>query len=126
MKNNNDPQFKEFFDGYVEEAARTFTEIPNAKVEYFSPRALEIMEEDCQAFYNQNIHVLEEVESSMDQNGHDFWLARCGHGSGFWDRKYKSRTPDLYNILDFAAKRCHECELYVSDDNNIVIDVYGR
>lgn len=119
----NNPEFKEFFDGYVYAAAITFSEIENTKKENFSPRALEIMEEDCQAFYNLNIHALQEVESTMEQNGADFWLTRCGHGSGFWDRKYKSRTPDLYNILDFAAKRCHECELYADDG---VIEVYGR
>lgn len=23
---------------------------------------------------------------SAEQFGHDFWLSRCGHGTGFWDR----------------------------------------
>ena len=25
-------------------------------------------------------------DSNLEQAGHDFWLSRNGHGSGFWDR----------------------------------------
>jgi hypothetical protein len=123
MKNNS-PEFVEFFNGYVKGACFTFSEeLSTTKKEHFSPRALEIMEEDCQAFYNSNLAALQCVESTMEQSGFDFWCTRCGHGVGFWDKKYKSPNADLYDILDLAAKKCHECEVYI-DDN--IIEVYGR
>lgn len=40
-----------------------------------------------------------------EQAGHDFWLTRNGHGTGFWDR------PEVYgetlsNQLDRASRAC--------------------
>ncbi len=120
---NNDSEFKEFFDGYVD--AAMFTSRPDGPpaAQKFSNRALEIFEEDCRAFYDANIEALRTVESDMRRNGIDFWLTREGHGSGFWEHKYKSPHANLYDILDLAAKRCGECEVYIDDG---VIEVYGR
>ena len=28
------------------------------------------------------------ADDAIEQAGHDFWLSRNGHGSGFWDRDY--------------------------------------
>lgn len=39
---------------------------------------------DCLAFLNHNICYLS--DNQFDQAGHDFWLTRNGHGTGFWDR----------------------------------------
>lgn len=36
-----------------------------------------------------------------EQNGHDFWLTREGHGAGFWDRGYRK---DVSDALCKAAK----------------------
>ena len=50
---------------------------------------------DCLAFLNHNICYLS--DDQLEQAGHDFWLTRNGHGTGFWDRK------DFYK--DYLAKR---------------------
>lgn len=45
------------------------------------------MVEDCSQFQRDNQELLE-LAGDTDQNGHDFWLTREGHGAGFWDRGY--------------------------------------
>lgn len=39
---------------------------------------------DCAAFQRDNAALLEGIDPA--QAGHDFWLTRCRHGAGFWDR----------------------------------------
>jgi hypothetical protein len=48
--------------------------------------------------------------------GHDFWLTRCGHGAGFWDGDWPEPQA---TILDEAAKRFGNVDLYVGDDGAI-------
>lgn len=36
--------------------------------------------------------------SSLAQHGHDFWLTRCGHGAGFWDRGYGAVGDQLSEL----------------------------
>lgn len=40
---------------------------------------------DIQKFIDLAGHMLEGITDEMI--GHDFWLTRCGHGVGFWDRE---------------------------------------
>jgi hypothetical protein len=50
------------------------------------------------AFYLKNEPFIS--SENLEQAGHDLWLTRCGHGSGFWNR------GDLYvmqeNGIDYA------------------------
>jgi hypothetical protein len=48
---------------------------------------------------------------------HDLWLTRNGHGAGFWDGDY----PETGDRLTAMAEGFGECELYVSDDQEIEI-----
>ena len=43
---------------------------------------------DCLAFYSRIECYLS--NDNISQAGHDFWLTRNGHGTGFWDR------PEIY------------------------------
>ena len=43
---------------------------------------------DCLAFYGRIACYLS--DDNIAQAGHDFWLTRNGHGTGFWDR------PEIY------------------------------
>lgn len=43
---------------------------------------------DCLAFYSRIACYLS--DDNIAQAGHDFWLTRNGHGTGFWDR------PEIY------------------------------
>jgi hypothetical protein len=50
-----------------------------------------------------------------DQLGHDFWLSRNGHGTGFKDRG----LGDLGDKLHELAKTHGSCHLYLGDDGRI-------
>jgi hypothetical protein len=68
---------------------------------------------DCQAFHDQNKDLLENPEAPWpaDQAGHEFWLTRNGHGSGFWDSDYG--TDESREALTKACKEFGEVHLYV-------------
>ena len=61
------------------------------------PKAsIEKARDDCERFiaacgplFNQ---AMEQTGYTPEQFGHDFWLTRCGHGTGYWDR-------DSLNVL---------------------------
>lgn len=56
------------------------------------------------------------------QVGHDLWLTRNGHGTGFWDRYWGGTLPRYVELGDFLAhwaKTLGESHLYVGDDRKI-------
>jgi len=69
---------------------------------------------ECQDFYTANAEDL--ADMNPEQAGHDFWLTRDGHGTGFWDRG----LGELGDRLSEAAQICGEVWLFVSDDGEIV------
>ena len=74
-----------FIDGYIE--AIYFTETgdmhqPDSDADLDSEFLGECIS-DCLAFCNQNLCYLS--DDQLEQAGHDFWLTRNGHGTGFWD-----------------------------------------
>ena len=99
-------------------------------VDDIAPDALAQMQRDCAAFYAANealIHcegaprsngdpTASESEQEAARAGHDFWLTRNGHGSGFWDNDWPLPYADL---LDKAAQAAGTCDLYVGDDDMI-------
>lgn len=50
----------------------------------WAPEALKQIEEDCRSFISANIDKL--TGWTPSQAGHDFFLTRNRHGTGFWDR----------------------------------------
>lgn len=54
---------------------------------------------DCLAFYSRIQCYLS--PEYIEQAGHDFWLTRNGHGTGFWDRpeKYGSHNAELFTKI---------------------------
>ncbi len=84
-----------------------------------SPETLGRMVADCDKFRLEQAELLEqacEVEGyDVARAGHDFWLTRCGHGVGFWDR-------DLEEVGDKLTEACDKfgnVDLYVGDDGLI-------
>ena len=54
--------------------------------------------------------------------GHDIWLSRNGHGSGFWDRDIPKHDSD------FLMELCHQLgtvNIYVGDNGNLYMDSYS-
>lgn len=97
----------------------------NYDISDFSPECLEEAVADCKAFQAAHEHdfhtLLSHREGDPTSNcykhaGHDFWLTRNGHGSGFWDGDY---PQDVGIRLTLAAKEFGEVDLYVCDDGMI-------
>jgi hypothetical protein len=53
---------------------------------------LESIIDDCNDFQNLAHDLMKGLD--VRQCGHDFYLTRNGHGSGFWDRGYDAQLSD--------------------------------
>lgn len=72
---------------------------------------------ECDEFQAQNTKLLAQAGDD-EQNGHDFWLTRNGHGTGFWDRGY---PKEIGQALTEAAEQFGEQWPYVGDDGLIYL-----
>lgn len=75
--------------------------------------AMRAMDAACLAFVTANMSDLFNLNPA--QCGHDFWLSRNRHGTGFWDRDLGAVGDRLHE----AAKACGEAHLYLGDDGNV-------
>jgi hypothetical protein len=85
----------------------------NYEYEDFSAECLAESLEDCRKFLE-----LAGEFSDYDRAGHDFWLSRNGHGSGFFD------SPEIYGeeraeFLQKESGKFPEVDLYIGDDGKI-------
>ena len=83
-----------------------------------APDALDDVEADVRSFITAN---LPECTAwvrmfGWGQLGHDLWLTRNGHGTGFWDRRYASRLGERLTAM---CKPMGESSLYVGDDGRV-------
>ena len=78
--------------------------------------------ESVAEFLTQNAEAVEQFRYFTGRNfgdvGHDLWLTRNGHGTGFWDRGFAGPAVEA---LTEAASAMGERYLYLSDDNEIEI-----
>lgn len=51
------------------------------------------------------------------QFGHDVWLTRCGHGTGFWDRGLDTRRG--YPLLTAMAAAYGDENVWIDYDNGL-------
>ena len=49
-------------------------------------------------------------DAAIEQAGHDFWLSRNGHGSGFWDRDSSYYTDYVRDWLQSKAEQFGETD----------------
>ena len=82
----------------------------NYDISDFDPATRDKMIADCADFQERFADPL--LESGLDDEkaGHDFWLSRNGHGSGFFDEEVPRRDE-----LQDAAESYGEFYLYVGD-----------
>lgn len=75
------------------------------------------MERDCKQFFEENIELIDtkKADDRYAEAGHDFWLSRNGHGSGFWDGDWY----DVGEELHAAAGNFGEYHLYIDDDGMV-------
>ena len=57
---------------------------------------------------------------TMEQLGYDFWLTRCGHGAGFWDRDFGDESSR--DRLTALAQTFGETSVYRGDDGNLYLE----
>ena len=79
--------------------------------------------DDCKKFQEENVALIESAKAvscngyDEQQAGHDFWLTRCGHGAGFWDRGLQQAGDDLTEAAQ--APHYNTVDLYIGDDGKI-------
>lgn len=72
---------------------------------------------DCEAFQSYAADLLEkayEGDYSEEQAGHDYWLTRNGHGTGFWDRD-ALKADGLGDRLSKRARKQGNVDLFWQD-----------
>jgi hypothetical protein len=92
----------------------------NYTVDDIHPDSLALMRKDCEQFIQENMQDLLTWRchrySVEEMGGHDFWLTRNGHGSGFWDGDWEK---EVGKRLTKASKQFGEQYLYVDDNGKV-------
>ena len=122
-----------FFDAYVDAALWSSTysteEDPD---DYYNlddgehelaPETFDAMLSDCADFFayceSVGLDPIPEYNcpqyGDAEKSGHDFWLTRNGHGTGYWDRG----LGPVGDKLTKAAETFGTSDLYVGDDGLI-------
>ena len=93
----------------------------------WSKEALKKIDKDCEQFCEcQEMDLLDYMlergcnlvdGTPIEHAGHDFWLTRCGHGAGFWDRG----LGDLGQRLTKACEPYGNVDLYLGDDGKMYL-----
>lgn len=81
----------------------------------WAPEAEADMKADMKAFIEANFGLVYKMDPV--QVGHDFWLTRNGHGTGFWDRG----LGEVGKVLTEASKPYGEASPFLCDDGLIRI-----
>lgn len=89
----------------------------NYSIDDISPESLAQMQSDCDDFTSnpEIAELLAQSGLSDEQIGHDFWLTRNGHGTGFWDRGIGEIAVKLTDL----TRPYGTVYLYVGDDGKI-------
>jgi hypothetical protein len=115
----------EFTKGYVECALWLMTDDKGDDMDDFegeiADSAWTTIIADCTSFQLTNRALLDEAIDDFHRPeshlGHDFWLTRNGHGTGFWDRG----SEDVWEKLEEASKLYSESDIYVGDDGKAYV-----
>lgn len=122
--------YDSFTKAYVEAALWSSTDDDgtpldsNYDIEDIAEETLTKMVADCKAFQKDNAELLarwaNECWENDERAGHDFWLTRCRHGAGYWDR-WASGSPQgkIGAQLTELAHAYGNVDLYVGDDGRI-------
>ena len=112
--------------GYVEAMVWTdcncdSEELADKDCDDFAPETWAKIKADCDAFQAacaDDIAAANEAGRDDDYLGHDFWLTRNGHGTGFWDRR-ELEADGVGARLDAACgygTAFRGVDLYLGDD----------
>lgn len=78
---------------------------------------------DCQSFITQVVKYadFDAYIHLREQGGHDLWLTRNGHGTGFWDRRDIYGFPNS-SLLSHHAKLLKEAHVFEGFDGKLYIE----
>lgn len=97
----------------------------NYTVDDIAPESLAAVQKDCAEFVNRHARILAKYGTYTGRDaahcGHDFWLNRNGHGTGFWDRGAGFLGRRLSDACGFQTD-FPELYIYVGDDGRLYID----
>lgn len=133
-------EITEFIDGYSECALWAALDLSHVKdngdsptfdeqdlgVDDLTPEAQKAFRQDCIDFIDSNAEDLLTAVYEADRGedfgfagmGHDFFLTRNGHGTGFWDRG----LGDIGDRLTANCKPYGEVNLYSTPDGKVETD----
>lgn len=97
---------------------------PELLMAQIAPESIESAAQDCARFLDFNRARIEAALLSEERAGHDFWLSRNGHGSGFFDRCDHNSPDDVSracNALQDDARKWGESDLYRGDDGKLYL-----
>jgi len=89
----------------------------NYSIDDIAPETMELIVEDCADFQEKYWRLLSDSGIDDERAGHDFWLSRNGHGTGFFDED--TIDDEFQDQLQDAAEAYGEFDLYVGDDGLI-------
>lgn len=110
-------EMTQFAEGYIEAALCTSNDDDHESFEGKYPAKLEYVKilSDCNKFQKESEDLLRASGLTEILQGHNFWLNRNGHGTGFWDR-------DLGVIGDKLSESCKKfkpVDLYLDDEGDV-------
>lgn len=86
-----------------------------------APETRSAMRCDCGDFFASFAGAINTIRGlGPDALGHDLWLTRQGHGTGFWDDCHDWQEPWKSKLTDGAREMGH-CDLYRGDDGLLYI-----
>jgi hypothetical protein len=115
--------------GYIEAIGFTEFHCDNEELEHcgatdFAPETRRKILQDCAKFQSDNSELLNAVYEHEtdarpeDHCGHDFWLTRCGHGAGFWDRGLGELGDRLSEKCGFRTE-FDNINVYLGDNRKV-------
>jgi len=88
-------------------------------IEDLSEEVVEKAKKDCDLFREKAKDLIEKSDTDEDHIGHDFWLTRNRHGSGFWDGDYEKEIGEKLTNL---SHKFGEIYFYTGDDGILYFD----
>lgn len=93
-------------------------EIEDKNIDNFDDKSIEISKRDIEWFLKASGKILDSTDEQMI--GHDLWLSRNGHGSGFFDRDIYSK--DDLEILEDLCQFLGNSNTYVLRNGKVSIE----
>jgi len=98
------------YDDYEEGEEQEFD--AKYSVDDITPETMQSMKRDVKKFYEDNIDLINKSGLDDEQVGHDFWLTRHHHGTGFWDRDI---PKEIGKKLTDASQKFKDYLLFAED-----------